>query len=115
MANEPVRKRGPRPPERGNTKSPILHKHDPSMLALREAKRRLLQCVAGEGLTHICRIIKRGPGSDDSEAQHRLWQFAMTFAADRSLLIRTQGVDFTGDEMPAIEVRLGGFARPSDT
>lgn len=86
---------------------------DPARQVLIEAKRKLAMGLGDHGIPEIVRILEAGPGVDERE--NKLWQYAVTFAADRGGLPRVEAAIIDAIAMPPLEVRLKGFARPSDT
>ncbi|MEQ1833006.1 MAG: hypothetical protein ABL977_08110 [Candidatus Eisenbacteria bacterium] len=86
---------------------------DPARQVLIEAKRRLAMGLGDHGIPDLIRILETGPG--DTDEQNKLWQYALTFAADRGGLPRVEAAVIDAAAIPPLEVRLKGFARPSDT
>lgn len=100
-----------------NAKAPRpghVSKLDPARVALIECKKRMMRALDQHGVDLILALIERGP-SEDNEIQHRNFWAAVNFAADRGGMPRVQAVDVEGMEIPPIEIRLVGYARPTDS
>lgn len=101
---------------------------------VRAAKKRLAAALSKHGVVWVERIIEAGPmqkiGSNQKQEPPRacvtdvelsearqLFQWAMTFAADRCGMPKQTGIeiDAAADGIPPIQVNIVGHARPADS
>jgi hypothetical protein len=94
-----------------------------------ENRDRLSRAISSYGIQDIEAIIKAGPFQltlvDTEkgekvlplyEERSRLWQYALTFAADRGGLPKQQSIQVEGEvALSPIEVKFTNFKRPADT